>query len=324
MHLVAAIEKVWKVKINWAADKFCGLNLLWDYNPENPSLEFGNDRVIDDYFKRFAQEKAFKGAETPGIYNKPIIHSNNTLEIEPEPKLEHKTEVQQKAGTLNHHGRTSRYDIVTAVNTIAESQSAPTTLTLSQVDQLENYLSRYPYASVKFEATDMELRAHYDSSLKPHARHKAGVVIYLANKDDPPEKVGNIIEVVSRTPPGAVASIAEGEYNAQFIATQGVLSHRTVVEALGYPQPPIKLYGDNSTAIGIANDSVKVKRSKAFDKTFHYTRDKVRTKDIDSLKIPTEDNCSDFYTKNLSPPEHRRQAQKLVKFKSNSRLVSKK
>jgi hypothetical protein len=320
LHLVAAIEKVWKVKINWAADRFCGLDLKWDYNPINPSLEFGNDRVVDDYFKRFLPDKILKGAETPGIYNNPKFHHNGTPELidpEPEAKLEHKTEVQQKAGTLNHQGRTSRYDIVTAVNTIAETQSSPTDLTLKQVDQLENYISRYSYASVRFEATDMELRAHYDSSLKPHARHKAGVVIYLANKDDPPDKIGNIIEVISKTPPGCIASIAEGEYNAQFIATQGSLAHRTVVEALGYPQPPIKIYGDNSTAIGIANDAVKVKRSKAFDKTFHYTRDKVRTKDIESIKIDTKDNASDFFTKFLSPSEHKRQASKLVKFKPN-------
>jgi hypothetical protein len=85
----------------------------------------------------------------------------------------------------------------------------------------------------------------------------------------------------------------------------------------GYPQPPIKIYGDNSTAIGIANDAVKVKRSKAFDKTFHYTRDKVRTKDIESIKIDTKDNASDFFTKFLSPSEHKRQASKLVKFKPN-------
>ena len=101
--------------------------------------------------------------------------------------------MQQKAGTLNQQGRTSRYDIVTAVNTIAETKSAPTELTLKQVDYLENYLARYPYASVRFEATDMKLRAHYNSSLKPHASHKAVVVIYLANKDDPPDKILTII-----------------------------------------------------------------------------------------------------------------------------------
>ena len=51
LHLVVAIGIVWKVKINWTADQFCGLDLTWDYSPTNPSLEFGNDRVTDDYFK---------------------------------------------------------------------------------------------------------------------------------------------------------------------------------------------------------------------------------------------------------------------------------
>ena len=154
-------------------------------------MEFRNNRVTDDYFKRFLPSIALKGAETPGIYNNLSFHRTNTLdptELDPETMLEHKTEVQQKEGALNHLGRTSRYDVVTAVNTIAETQSAPTELTLKQVNHLENYLAQYPYASVRIEATDMEVRVHYDSSLKPHSRHKTGVVIYLANKDYPPDK----------------------------------------------------------------------------------------------------------------------------------------
>jgi hypothetical protein len=37
---------------------------------------------------------------------------------------------------------------------------------------------------------------------------------------------------------------------------------------MGYPQPPTILYGDNTTAIGIASDSIKVKNQKLWTKTF--------------------------------------------------------
>jgi hypothetical protein len=45
------------------------------------------------------------------------------------------------------------------------------------------------------------------------------------------------------------------------------------LEELGHPQPPTVLVTDNtSTATGIANDTVKQKRSKAINMRFYWTR----------------------------------------------------
>jgi hypothetical protein len=150
-----------------------------------------------------------------------------------------------------------RYDLVTAVNNIAESQSAPTTQTLKDIDKLANYTFRYPEAYLLFKATDMILKVHYDSSLKAHARHKAGVVLYLSNKNTAPEEIGNITEVISKKPTGVVASISEGEYCTAFIGGQAAIHHRNILDAINYPQPPTEFFGDNTTAIGIANDKMK-------------------------------------------------------------------
>ena len=65
---------------------------------------------------------------------------------------------------------------------------------------MANYTARYPNAYLLFKATGMILKVHYDSSLKPHARHKAGVVLYLSDKNAAPEDIGNITEVVSKKP----------------------------------------------------------------------------------------------------------------------------
>ena len=122
----------------------------------------------------------------------------------------------------------------------------------------------------------MILRVHYDSFLKPHARHKAGVVLFLSDKNAAPEVIGNITEVVSKKTPNEVASIAEGEYCTQFIAGRIAIHHRNILETIGYPQLPTEFFCDNTTAIGIANDSVKPKKSKAFDKSYHWFRGQVR------------------------------------------------
>jgi hypothetical protein len=48
------------------------------------------------------------------------------------------------------------------------------------------------------------------------------------------------------------------------------------LKELGYPQPPTIIVTNNSTATGIANDTIKQKRSKAIDMQFYWTRDRVR------------------------------------------------
>ena len=84
--------------------------------------------------------------------------------------------IQQFVGTYSHLARTVRYDLLPGINEIAEIQASPNTDTIKVVDRMANYTARFPNACLKLTATDMILKAHYDSSLKPYARHKAGGV----------------------------------------------------------------------------------------------------------------------------------------------------
>ena len=316
LHFIDAVEKVWKVKVNWNGDKFLGLNIKWDYDPINPTAKISNTTAIPDSQKRFFSDQKLKGCETPSIYTHYNYKGYTDEAKAPDPiPVPEKTEfVQQFTGTYSHLARTVRYDLVPAVNSIAESQSAPTTQTLKDIDKLANYTARYPEAYLLFKATDMILRVHYDSSLKPHARHKAGVVLYLSNKNAAPEDIGNITEVISKKPTGEVASIAEGEYCTQFLAGQVAIHHRNILEAINYPQPPTEFFGDNTTAIGIANDKMKPKKSKAFDKSYHWFRGQVRQGIFISKHIPSQLNVADYFTKALQKAEHKRQVINIITY----------
>jgi hypothetical protein len=60
---------------------------------------------------------------------------------------------------------------------------------------------------------------------------------------------------------GVCAFAAESEYAALFINGQHVVWLRTVLEEMGYKQQqPTWLICDNACAVGIANESVKIKR----------------------------------------------------------------
>ena len=73
---------------------------------------------------------------------------------------------------------------------------------------------------------------------------------------------------------------------------------------MGYPQPPTTILCDNTAAIGLANDSIKQKRSKAVDMRFHWVRDRIRQQQFCVIYVPTDDNIADYFTKNLPKAIH--------------------
>jgi hypothetical protein len=110
-----------------------------------------------------------------------------------------------------------------------------------------------------------------------------------------------------------VASAAEAEYAAIFAGAQHGAYLSTVLTDLGYPQDPIIIMADNTTAIGIATDSIKQRRSKAVDMRFHWVRDRTRQGQFTIAYINTNENLADYFTKNLDAQRHQRFFTFLVK-----------
>ena len=62
-----------------------------------------------------------------------------------------------------------------------------------------------------------------------------------------------------------MSSAGEAEAAGLFHNCQIACGIRTVLQEMGWPQPPTIVECDNTTAAGIANDTVKPKRTKAMD-----------------------------------------------------------
>ena len=242
------------------------------------------------------------------VYGPPKEDSTPT----PVPRPEQKEHVQQVAGTFLHYARTIDYSMLEAVNTIGRTQSAPTSETLLDVDQLLNYAARFPNNKLVFKASQMKLRCMYDAShMIPHG--KAGAIFYAADDDDPPEVVQNVFDVLCKVIPYVTASASESEYAAAFLAGQQGYFFRNVFEALGHKQSPVTFFGDNKITVGISNDEVKIKRGKAIEKSYHWFRDMVRRNEFESKWIGTDDNIADFFTKALPKARHNLLKKSLVK-----------
>jgi hypothetical protein len=63
---------------------------------------------------------------------------------------------------------------------------------------------------------------------------------------------------------------------------------------------------DNECARGIANETVKQKRSKAIDMRFYWIRDRVAQKQFKICWQKGSDNLADYYTKHHPPAHHQR------------------
>jgi hypothetical protein len=79
---------------------------------------------------------------------------------------------------------------------------------------------------------------------------------------------------------------------------------RTVLQEMGWPQPPTIVECDNTTAAGIANNTVKPKRTKAMNMRFWWVRDRVRQGQFKIQWAPGKDNKADYFTKHFPPSHH--------------------
>ena len=79
-----------------------------------------------------------------------------------------------------------------------------------------------------------------------------------------------------------------------------------VFHSIGHPQDPAAFFTDNSTAAGIANDTVKQHCDKAMDMHYYWVRDRVRQGQFEVKWHPGKTNLADHRAKH-HPPTHRRQ-----------------
>ena len=101
-----------------------------------------------------------------------------------------------------------------------------------------------------------------------------------------------------------VSSAAEAKLGGLFHNSKEAVPMRITLEELGHPQPPTTIITDNSTATGIANDTVKQKRSKAMDMRYYWVRDRVRQEQFHVVWRKGKTNKGDYFSKHHPASHH--------------------
>ena len=103
-----------------------------------------------------------------------------------------------------------------------------------------------------------------------------------------------------------MASAAEAEICASFLAAQESVPIVTCLNELGHKQPPTPIRVDNSTAVGFLNNTIKQKRSKSIDMRFYWLQDRCDQGQFQIYWAPGATNLADYHSKHHPPSHHQK------------------
>ena len=316
-HLLDALQQHYKISTDMSGRAYIGLTIDWDYTQR--TVDISMPGYIERALLRFKHATPPKAQHSPHRSAQPIYGKQQQLTPEPDttPLLnaaDNKT-VQEIIGTLLYYARAVDPTLLTALSTLATQQTKGTQQTMKDIAQLLNYCATHPNAVIRYKKSDMILHVESDASYlsESKARSRVAGYYYLSNNTtnntafDDTDYVAmpnGPVHVLCQIMKEVVSSAAEAEVAGLFHNARDACPMRIALEELGHPQPPTPLQTDNSTACGIANDTVKQRRSKAIDMRFYWIRDRVRQGQFFIYWRKGSINLADYFTKHHAASHH--------------------
>ena len=310
LHLISAIKEFYpKISIDWQGKLFCGIKLQWNYTERYVDLSMPG--YIKDVLHKFQHPTPKFKQYAPYPFQR-IIYGQNTqtpTPIDKSPLLNDKEKkyIQQVIGALLYYARAIDCTMLVTLSKIAHMQAAPTQFTKKLITHLLDYCATNPDATIRYHPCDMILKVHSDASYlsEPKARSRCGGHFYLGKQpvrlytpNGPLLNTTNVIHTV-------VTSAAEAEYAALYMNAKTATPLRHALIEMGHKQPPTPIQSDNTTAVGLANDTIKQRFSKALDMRWYWIKDQIKLRNFDVFFRPGSENKGDYFTKNHSPTHHR-------------------
>ena len=305
-HLLSGLRELYTITTDFATtQKYVGITL--NYNKKKRYIDMSIPGYVKKAIQRF-QRTNLKGADSPIIYVPPNYskHQQEAPMVEPSVPLTAAEiqELQEIVGVFLFYSRAVDPTMLTAINKIASRQAKPTSLIKQEVERFLQYANKWPNATMRIRASDMKLVCHSDGSYlsESEARSRAGGILFLGDcgDNDAPNAPVCFLSVIIKT---VVTSATATEYAAAFIVGQAAISIINTLADLGYPQSQTEIFCDNLCAVGIANNSFNLKRSKTIDMRYHWIRDQVKLLVFKVIWKPGKLNLADFFTK-AHPVKH--------------------
>jgi len=304
-YFTACLSELYHIKVHPECVSFLGFNIDYDRTARTISLSYPS--YIPDLLTRLNIPN-LRTCKSPCVYVPPDIGSTkpqvaHTDTSPPASKEDLKT-LQIIIGSILYYARAVDATMLTAVCLLSSQQPAPAAATMRAAYRLLGYAKLHPNHITVFKPSDMILRVHSDASYlnRPKSGSTAGGFHYLGTSD-PTFYNGPVFCHCTRIPV-CCAAVSEAEYAGVFCNGQVVVDERTILSSLGHPQHTTTIFCDNECAVGLAEMTVRPKKSKSIDMRFDWIQDRVRQKQIKIEWIAGGKNLGDFFTKSLPVHVH--------------------
>jgi hypothetical protein len=104
----------------------------------------------------------------------------------------------------------------------------------------------------------------------PAAERAAIFFMVSLPTDEKPIKLNGAFHMLCSILRFVVVSAAEAELGALFLNCQEGMIFKRTLEDMGHPQPKIPIHCDNTTAVGIANNTIKRQRLQAMEMRYFF------------------------------------------------------
>jgi hypothetical protein len=158
----------------------------------------------------------------------------------PPATTEEITRAQAVVGTLLYNSRAVDPTLLVPLSALASQLSNAKTTTIKAVSHLLDYCSIHPESTIRYFASDMQLKIHSDASYlsEPKDKSRIGGYFYLGNKTTSRVKPLSNGPLLLHTTvlKHVVSSVAEAEFGALFVnAKEGTVARTTLAE-MGHNQ----------------------------------------------------------------------------------------
>ena len=306
-HLLTALQETYKVTTDWTGSKFAGIDLSWDYTRRTCRLTMKG--YVSDILTKYGHPLPAKPQHAPHKHREIIYGSKSQLEPEDDtsPRLGDADikRIQGIVGSLLYYARAVDNKLLATLSTIGSQQANATHNTKRAVEQLLDYVVTYPNDGTTFRASNMILAAHSDASYlsEPKSRSRAGAHIFVSENDPVPRPNGPILTIAT-TIKFVMASAAEAELSALYLAAREMVPLRNTLAEMGWPQPKSPVQTDNSTAVGFTNDTIITRRIKMLCMRLHWLRCREAQGQFKFFWDKGSNNLADYHTKHHPPAYH--------------------
>ena len=262
---------------------FLGMSITRDRSKQQ--LKLSQEGMVTKLVDRFGLSKAQPKSTPLSVSTQLTKDSGQPLDSTAQP-------YSTLVGSLLYLAACTRPDIAQAVGALAKYMSAPRSSHWEAAKGVLRYLKGTSTLGITFSSSgSKELVGYSDADYAGDRDTRRSTTGYVFMQH------GGAISWSSRRQVTVAASTTEAEYMAEAAAAKEATWLRTLLADLDYRTSTVRVFGDNQSAIKLAESAVTSARSKHIDVLYHFVRERVARGDIVLRYVPTAYMVADSLTK---------------------------